>query len=418
MCLIAAAMVVGLSGCSDSRHDLAAAKPAAPATNDSAYHVDGIRRWYLTTSSPAADAPMAIAVSAPRGTETIDAWVGDLAPVRLRAEADGRFVGRVPLSGLHHGIHDVRLAANGSATAFARVPIALSAPYYVLVTADWDYPDPGQPSLEYQERLHAAHASLRITHFVGPYTFTDAQVSVARRSAISGWLRVQRDTFGDEIGLHIHPYCSFVESAGLRCITDQSTIAADDSTGYSIDVGAYGRRDFGRLLQQASALFEQHGLGRPTTFRAGDWAATSDTLLALADHGFVADSSAINWRRIEELRGTELYRLATERWASIGDTSQPYLSREGILEAPDNGAMVDYVSLEEMQDLFNANWNGEPLAAPVALTMGFHPASDVSEEHFSKVDRFLEYADAHLAASDRGPVVYITLADLAKALRR
>jgi hypothetical protein len=26
------------------------------------------------------------------------------------------------------------------------------------------------------------------------------------------WLKHQRDAFGDEIGVHIHPYCNFVDT--------------------------------------------------------------------------------------------------------------------------------------------------------------------------------------------------------------
>ena len=74
-------------------------------------------------------------------------------------------------------------------------------------------------------------------------------------------------------------------------------------------------------------LFEQHGLNRPKTFRAGGWTASIDTLNALADQGFTADTSALNWARIEEWQGQlsgELYRWNQAQWSTIDDTSQPY----------------------------------------------------------------------------------------------
>jgi hypothetical protein len=268
-----------------------------------------------------------------------------------------------------------------------------------------------------------------MTHFVGPYAFTDPTVTAERRAALVRWLARQRDTFGDEIGLHIHPYCSFVESAGLRCVVDQSTVYAEDVTGYTVKVAAYRREPFGRLLEHANRLFEQNGLGRARTFRAGGWTASLETLQALADKGFVADSSALNWVRIEEWKdeGTgELYRWNQANWASIGDTSQPYWPHASdvaapgppslpVLEVPVNGAAIDYVTREELEGLFDANWNRAPLGSPVTLVTTFHPAPGFSEAEGERLDGFLRYVDRHLASRGLGPVVYTTLERVAAA---
>ena len=105
------------------------------------------------------------------------------------------------------------------------------------------------------------------------------------------------------------------------------------------------------------------GLGTPKTFRAGGWTADASTLLALDDNGYVADSSALNWQYIEEWKGKELYTWTMSHWSQITDTSQPYYpsttdpqaSQPGsnikMLEVPDNGVMIDYVSVAQMSDL-------------------------------------------------------------------
>jgi hypothetical protein len=114
-------------------------------------------------------------------------------------------------------------------------------------------------------------------------------------------------------------------------------------------------------------------------------------------------------------------------WNPINDTSQPYYpsttdpltSTPGdnlsILEVPDNGVMIDYVSVAEMDGIFDANWDGTPLAAPLSLMMGFHPAQGFTGAEYSRVDQFLDYADMHLATRDLGPVVYILLKDVTAA---
>ena len=74
-------------------------------------------------------------------------------------------------------------------------------------------------------------------------------------------------------------------------------------------------------------------------------------------------------------------------WAPIGDTSQPYYPNMNdalsptaptlsLLEVPDNGIMVDYVSVEEMQDIFAANWDGTPLEFLNGQTLNVRHPSD------------------------------------------
>lgn len=404
-------------------------KPTAPDTNDPAYSIGGVKPWWIIgNKATTSDDLLTIVVGAPAGTEYIDAYVADLAPVRLTEQENGSFGTQLLVTDVPAGTHEILLSADGATTAFAKLPLYRSAPYYVLVTTDWDFSDPGDNANGYQDLLHRDHPELRITHFVGPYTFTDPAVTPARQDALVTWVKKQRDMFHDEIGLHIHPYCNFVEHAGVTCVTDQSTVyPAGDTTGYTIKLGAYGRTNMGILLEHAAQLFEQHGLDRPVTFRSGGWTATLETLQALADKGFVAESSALNWARIEEWEGKELYTWTMQAWNPINDTSQPYYPSQSdvlassaptmpILEVPDNGVMIDYVTLPEMTGIFDTNWDGQPFASPRTLMMGFHPATPgFSEAEYLRVNGFLKYADMKLATKHLGPVVYITLKDVVAA---
>ena len=419
-----------LSACGDENPPPRTEKPAAPAENDPAYVIRGAHPWWIIANkATTTDDTMTIIVEPPSGTDFVDVYVADLPVVRLQEASDGTLGAQLSVTDVPFGTHEILLSANGSTTAFAKLPLYRSAPYYVLVTTDWDFADPGNPANGYQDLLHRDHSELRITHFVGPYTFTDPAVTPARQAELVAWLVKQRDTFKDEIGLHIHPYCNFVESAGVTCVTDQSTVYTTDTTGYTIKLGAYGRTNMGILLQHASDLFAQHGLNRPKTFRAGGWTATLETVQALNDKGFTADTSALNWARIEEWSGQELFRWNMENWNPINDKSQPYFPGEtnvlmstqprmNILEVPDNGVMIDYVTLPEMNGLFDTNWNGQPLEKPTTLMMGFHPATPgFSEAEYLRVNGFLKYADMKLATRHLGPVVYITLDDVVAAFQ-
>jgi hypothetical protein len=397
--------------------------PAPPDQNDPDFDVDGVLGWYLVGNqlTPGGDT-LSARITAPDGVEVVDAWVAGRPGVRLPRE-DGAFVLEAALGELEAGTYELLLAADGDDTAFARFELHRSHPLYFLVSTDWDYADPGQTQLDYHQQVHEEHPGVLITHFLAPYTFTDPDVSDQREAAIVDWAKRMRDDHGDELALHIHPYCHFVEYAGLPCNTTESTVYDDDPTGYTIGLWAYDD-SFGQLLDAADQLFEEAGWGKPVSFRAGGWTATIETLRALADDGFVADTSANNWARMEEWQGDgTLYDWNMEHWAPIDDTSQPYypntldpLSADdpalSILEVPDNAIMIDYVTVAEMTEIFAANWDGAPLAAPVSYMMGWHPAALFPASSRDRVDGVLDLADDHLASDGRGPVVYARLRDM------
>ena len=418
------ALALGLSAaCSD---DLV--KPDAPAQNDTDYRVDGVGRFYVVdTPASKSDQKMTVFVTAPSGTDEVAGFIGDTGQ-RFARQSNGQFAAQFDVADLPIGEHQIVLSANNSSTGFAALTFGRSAPYFVLVTTDWDFAEPGQQALIYHDHLHTNHPGMRITHFPGPYTFTDPALTPARKAELASWLNKQKTDFGDEIGLHIHPWCHFVESAGLTCNTVDSTVYTMDTTGYTIKLGAYGRDGMRTLLEHSKTLFQQNGLPTPKTFRAGGWTATLDTVAALADAGFVADTSALNWKYIEGAWGDkELYRWNMENWAPINDTSQPYYPNQSdvlsgdapnlsILEVPDNGVMIDYTSVAQLNAIFDANWTGDQiLESPRTLMMGFHPAPGFSEAEFVRVNEFLKHADMFLASNHTGPVVYITLEDVVAA---
>ena len=226
-----------------------------------------------------------------------------------------------------------------------------------------------------------------------------------------------RDEFTDEIGLHIHPYCHFVESAGLTCITDQSTTMARTDRLHDQASAPTTAQQFGTLLDARDDAVRAERPEPPEDVprRRLDRDAR-DARRARRQGLHRRHQSALNWARIEEWseRG-ELYRWNMENWAPIGDTSQPYYPSEtdvltsaaptmAILEVPDNGVMIDYVSLAEMNGMFDANWNGQPLSAPSTLMMGFHPAPSIRAGEYERVDGFLDVRRSCATRSkDLGP---------------
>lgn len=418
--LLVLSLACGSSGPADS-------PPPAPDENDTAFEIRRIGGWYLIGNelTPGQDR-LEIEVIAPSGTDDVDFWIDGGKGQRMTATGNGSFGASLDIADLEAGNHEIILATGGSDKAFAKLDFKRTHPLYVVVSTDWDDADNTNQVLELQESLHERHPELKVTHFVGPYTFTEPEMTPTRMQHLVDWTVGMRDTYGDEIGLHIHPYCSFVESAGLTCRTDDSTVYdAGDDTGYTIKCSAYTEDEFVRLLEHSDELFEANGLGKPTSFRAGGWTADAKVLRAMARTGYVADTSANNWSRMEEWKDQangELYNWNQLNWASITDTSQPYypsnddVLRPGpdpiaVLEVPDNGILVDYVTAEEMIDIFEANWNREALLEPINYSIGWHP-SNFTPDFRNRMDDTMDHLDRFLASGNNGPVVYETLSNM------
>lgn len=405
--------------------------PVAPAENDPAFEVTGLKSYLLVGNAltPGTDEQqLSVSYIGDEGAAPgkVELWLDGAGPTTL-TRAQGSFTHTLDIAALSIGNHEILLSADGAATAFARVTFDRGHPLYIITTTDWDAADMRASSIQYQHQLHTNHPELLLTHFVGPYTFTDPALTDARRTVLADFVKEMRDTHGDEIGLHIHPYCNFVNTTTVPCRTEPSlAYTAGDTTGYTIVLASYTRSEFLTLLQAADALFATWGLGKPTSFRAGGWSAEIHTLQALADNGFVADTSANNWRRMEEwmaLPGTSLYAWNMTHWSTINDTSQPYYPSEAdiqapgtpalkILEVPDNSIMVDYVTAPEMIDIFNANWPRGALAQPTQVSIGFHPAPGLTAEDFERLDAIMTEYDKYLASAGSGPVVYANLSDM------
>jgi hypothetical protein len=435
--LLAAALLATAVGCSDTTETPPVdtppedPQPTAPAANDPEYDVQASRLWMLIGDDlTAGHDTLSLTVVAPAGVERVVPWLGNVAGDA--AERDGQvFTAQVDVTALDAGEHQVLLAADGGEVALAAVPFVRSHPLYVVLTVDWDHADIADDELAWHGLLHSQFPELRITQLVGPYTFTDPAVSSERAAEISTWLLGMREMHADEIGLHIHPYCSFVESAGVTCRHEPSVVdSSPDPSGYAVECSAYPQAEFEQLLQHADALFEQNGLGKPTSFRAGAWTADDEVLKALAATGYVADSSANNWQRLEEWTTpavAPIYDWNMQHWSDIGDTSQPYFPSEAnvqvpgepaiaILEVPDNGSLVDYVSEEEMTQIFTANWSGGALHESKAFSIGFHNRTQFLER--LRMEATLEYVSTFAASADAGPVVFTTLSETALVWQR
>jgi hypothetical protein len=360
-------------------------------------------------------------VPAALGVGPLSVWIDDEPVGEMQPGDEGAF----DMSELSVGEHELIVWDEGTGDFLLEHTFTRTHPLYVIVSTDWDTSDNPDANMRRQDMLHDHHPHLRMTHFFGPYTFTDPALAPGRVEAMTDWVLNARDTFGDEIGLHIHPYCHFVESAGLTCKLEPVYAESWRDPGYTTYCSAYDEDEFTQLLEHAKELFVAHGLNTPRTFRAGGWTLELHTMKALENAGFLADTSANNWQRLEEWRDhtdASLYSWNSEHWATIDETSQPYYPSVDdilttgpeivrVLEVPDNGILADYVTSQEMIEMLRANWDGRALSDPRQYSIGYHPPS-LDATYFARIDGALDEIDRHLAENGDGPIVYATLSEM------
>jgi hypothetical protein len=399
--------------------------PAAPDVEDPNFEAVLGRTWNLAPDGLIEGHRLLDwVVEAPEGVESVAVWLEGEQVSRLAGGPT--FAGTVELEGLAPGEYELLFAEKGAEVAFAMRTFLVSAPLYVLISVDWDRADTIDSELAWQEELHADHPALRLTHFVGPWTFTEPEMAADRMELLVDWLLLQEADHDDEIGLHIHPYCSFVETTSVPCRHEPSFAYDTDETGYTVVSAAYSVAEYTELLLAADDIFEANGLPRPTSYRAGGWTADAGTLQALAAAGHVADTSAVNHSMMEEWIGQgSLYDWNVEHWGPIGPTSQPYYPSVAdaavagepsipVLEVPDNAILADYAEAWEVIEVLEANWDGGFLAGPKVLSYGYHNrTAGTMWTYRDRVEGTLDHVDQHLAAVDGGPLVYATLTEMA-----
>lgn len=345
-----------------------------------------------------------------------------------RASGDELFEAELDVTELEPGEHEILVGDPETYRAVGSATFTVSFPLYVVVSNDWDDTRFGQTELANMEELRKRHPKIRVTQFFAPYHYTDPEITEDWREKMDGWIKTQRDDHGDELGLHIHGWCHFVETTGVSCKTKE-TFFKDDGSGYTTILAAYSEQEMTRILKGAVDMFDAQDLGRPRSFRAGGWTADAKVLRALVNAGFTSDSSAVPAKYLSSWKGYGLYDFTTKNWEGIHERSQPYfpdpdaITEEGgeraleLLEVPDNGVLVDYVTGDDMIRIFEMNYEGGALGKPTLYQVGFH-STNFSANYLSRLDAALDRVEEHLFDEDLGPARYVTIADIEKVWTR
>lgn len=253
----------------------------------------------------------------------------------------------------------------------------------LVVTVDWEGRDLRDDNLAAMQDLHAKFPQVRIIHFLNAGYYT-------KQGAVAGDVttRINRAIKpGDEKALHIHGWRRLFEASGdtfrfsptfWGTSLDPHGRDCMDDCGHEVPISLYTTDELRKVVKFSLDTLEHNGLGRAKSFRCGGWMAKPNVRDAIAAEGLKYEHSAVPVTFLQaKLGNMPIYGWLSDLWKGTTNVSQPYslaTASTPLLEVPDNGALADYVSTQQMMDTFEANKAAflRDRSKNVVVSVGFH----------------------------------------------
>ena len=298
----------------------------------------------------------------------------------------------------------------------------------VVLTIDWEGAVLSPEGLDALDAVRKQIGDAPLTHFVSSAYFTKADPDPTVVHTLQQEIRK-----GDQLAVHVHAWRSLAKASGIEpklapsflTGTDKLLEFEDGDVGFDTDLDAYSVADLRVLLRTSKHLLEQTHLPVSSAFRAGGYLSTPKVLQALRDEGYTTDSSAIDYRQLDEHVDDILPNRLKAIWPGVEPRSQPWkVQAPGgeLLELP-IAAVADYSTPQEIVGIFEAA-HAQLQKVPtrdVFVVLGFHQETAAefagrlgdaiekvrarpelaSELTFATVDRAAQLAQTALASSSK-----------------
>lgn len=259
----------------------------------------------------------------------------------------------------------------------------------LVVTVDWEGRDLREDNLRAMENLHARFPQVKIVHFLNAGYYTKQGANETDVTA-----RINRAILpGDEKALHIHGWKRLFEAAGVGFRASPTfwgtSLNANgreciEDCGHEVPISLYSTDELRKVVKFSLDKLEGQGFGRAKSFRCGGWMAKTTVRDAIAAEGLAYEHSAVPTVFLQPKLGTTpVYGWLSELWQGTTNVSQPYTlatATTPLTEVPDNGALADYVSTQQMMDVFEANKAAflRDRRQNVVVSVGFHEETAAS----------------------------------------
>lgn len=289
---------------------------------------------------------------------------------------------------------------------------SVSAAIRVVVSVDWEGRNLDPQNLAAMEHFRHDYPDIPLQHFLNAAYFTKPDRDLHTAAAIKSVLRP-----GDEQGLHIHPWRSFVEAAGVSFRTEPAfrgpmdLSQCDPDCGHDVNMAAYTEKELQKLIRFSIKTLVKHGFARPKSFRAGAWQADNHVFRALVREGITLDASATSAEYLKERWGKSLlYPVVGKLWPQISPISQPYRVNLGqgqtLWELPNNGCLADYVTGAVIAQTFQDNvelWKKDK-TKHIYVSIGFH--QETAQKFLPQLRQGIE-AILQISARENLPVEFV-----------
>ena len=275
-------------------------------------------------------------------------------------------------------------SAPADAAASAEDDATRGGKIQLLVTVDWEGRDLRDDNLRAMENLHARFPDVKLVHFLNAAYFTkqgaDADATKAQMARVIAP--------GDERGLHIHGWKRLFEASGVTFKSGPTfwgtTLGPEECTsdcGHEVPISLYSADELRRVVRFSVDKLDANGFGRAKSFRCGGWMAKDSVREAIRAEGIRYEQSAVPTAFLApKLAPYPLHGWLGEIWQGTTETSQPFTmptAAGDLVEVPDNGALADYVTADQMVAVFEANkaaWLRDK-RRNVVVSIGFHQES-------------------------------------------
>jgi len=383
------------------------------------------RKWSLISDNPIADNKLKLSISSNDNLKSPKAKY-KIIDSNIETEMENMdknyWKGNISINNLLPGTHQVQVTINDGDKEYKsqKCGFYVSYPLYVTWNFDWEGYDVSNSYLDSINNISKKY-NIPLTHMFNPRIYTTSTIPVNRQQYITDWVKNRSKNNRDEIGLHLHMFYDFIQDAGLnpKYASDWPNWGDIYKDGYSVLTTNYTEEKIVQLINRAEWWFDQKGLGKPMSFRAGGWFANLDTLKALKKTGIKIDSSG----RTAYDFGYSGYTKQVGPW-KLSPTTQPYKPSIGnqnissannlqLWEIPNNGADSYWFQSKDMIDRFNNNYQSGTLNERKQVTFLSHPHWFNKKEQ-DKINNLFNYIDGFKYEKDSGPVIYVTLKDVYK----
>jgi hypothetical protein len=248
----------------------------------------------------------------------------------------------------------------------------------IVFSVDWEGRDLDSKNLDAMKAFRKEYPHIPILQFLNAAYFTKPGTDIEKTKALIESVLLPTD----EIGLHIHGWKSQFETCGVKFRNSPSfnnggeILAGENDLdiGHDIPISEYTTEELVRVIKHSKEIFKKNGWGVPVNFRCGGWISKPHVLKALELEGFVGDYSAVPCEFLNGKRKTNfLHDWLYPLWKDITPLTQPYKIGK-IMEWPNNGCLADYVTGEEMLEIFKINWEAfqKSEATQWYVSFGFH----------------------------------------------